>query len=157
MTLPCVPRSDRLFHTLRVTIGFKAVIPHQILALRLSWFAGGTFISTHKNNAREAVRRGHWDGLILDLLSSGFIEQPWMRTRVRIAASLAVTGAREPTSYVLYRSSVDNSRINRAGLPAQIVHGGTSAVTSEQAPITAPVPIVTPLRIDAPNPIHAFD
>ena len=49
---------------------------------------------------------------------------------------------------------VFNSRTSRAGLPATTVKGGTSRVTTERAPTTAPSPIETPLRIVAPKPIQ---
>jgi len=44
----------------------------------------------------------------------------------------------------------------RAGLPATIVHGGTSLVTILPAPTTAPSPIVTPFKTIARTPIHAL-
>ena len=44
----------------------------------------------------------------------------------------------------------------RAGLPATIVHGGTSFVTTEPAPTTAPSPIVTPFKIIQLKPIQTL-
>jgi hypothetical protein len=46
-------------------------------------------------------------------------------------------------------------RINRAGLPATIVFGWTSFVTTLPAPTIAFSPIVTPHRMTAPLPIDA--
>jgi hypothetical protein len=43
--------------------------------------------------------------------------------------------------------------MNLAGLPAQISSGGTSFVTTEQAPIMDLEPIVVPLRIVQCAPI----
>src|SRR5262245_23548369 len=52
--------------------------------------------------------------------------------------------------------ATDNFRISRAGLPATTENGGTSRVTTEHAPITAPSLIVTPFRMLALNPIHTL-
>ncbi len=41
-----------------------------------------------------------------------------------------------------------------AGLPATMVYGGTSFVTTAPAPTTLPLPIVMPLRMIAPAPIQ---
>lgn len=48
--------------------------------------------------------------------------------------------------YGFYRSFSWISLITLAGLPATIVQGGTSFVTTEPSPTTDPSPIVTPLR-----------
>src|SRR5437763_16013144 len=49
-----------------------------------------------------------------------------------------------------------NARITLAGLPAAKVYGGTSRVTTEHAPITAPSPMETPFRMLTLNPIQAL-
>jgi len=49
---------------------------------------------------------------------------------------------------------IHNRLIILAGFPATTVKGSTSFVTTETAPIIAPFPIVTPLRIARLNPIQ---
>src|SRR5215471_11279692 len=57
--------------------------------------------------------------------------------------------------YRLISSAVDTIRNTRAGLPATIVFGGTSLVTTLPAPIRAFSPMVTPQSTVAPEPIEA--
>ena len=54
-------------------------------------------------------------------------------------------------------SSSNRSRITLHGFPAEIVYGGTSLVTIDPAPITAPTPILTPALINTPCPIHTSE
>ncbi len=54
--------------------------------------------------------------------------------------------------FIIFSSNLN--LITLAGLPTTTAKDGTSFVTTEFAPITAPFPIVTPLKIIESTPIH---
>src|SRR5436309_2064764 len=64
-----------------------------------------------------------------------------------------------PSDFVICHSSLalgSSLRMTRAGLPTATENAGTSAATTDRAPITAPSPIVTPGRMQQSNPIQTF-
>ena len=79
------------------------------------------------------------------------------RTTRRTASSTSwpISACSASGSNSVMRSEVSREMRGRAGLPATVVPGATSRVTTAPAPTMAPAPIVTPGRITAPLPIEA--
>ena len=73
----------------------------------------------------------------------------------RVFPTVASDRSRRRLSFAQSTSSGPNSRTTRAGTPATIVYGGTSAVTTLPAPTIANSPTVTPARIVLRRPRYA--